>query len=79
VKLIYEFSKASTSFAYKLSRAKGTTWKQVRYFKRTGNFKGLHQITVKKLFGGKALLRGNYRLTLYADSGKRPVLKFRIV
>ena len=79
VKLIYKFSKASSRFAYKLSRAKGTAWQQVRYVQRKGSFKGLHQITVKKLFGGKARIRGRYRLTLYADSGKRPVLKFRIV
>jgi len=79
VKLIYKISKASSRFAYKLSRARGTTWKQIRYFKRTGNIKGTHYLTVKKLFGGKARIRGRYRLTLYADSGKRPVLKFRIV
>ena len=39
--------------------------------KKKGSFKGSHTMTVKKVFGGKAVKVGSYRLKLSADGGSK--------
>jgi hypothetical protein len=78
VKLIYKFSAPSKSFGYRLTFKKGSKWLKVRSVKRKGHFKGSHKITVKKLFAGKPVKVGRYRLRLTADRSRK-LLGFRIV
>ena len=68
-KLIYSFSSTSRHFSYLLTRKAGSKWKSVKQVKKTGSFSGKHTMTVKKVFGGKAIKVGKYRLRLSADSG----------
>jgi len=78
VKLIYKFSSTSKSFAYRLTFKKGSKWLRVKSVKKTGSFKGSHKMTVKKVFAGKAIRVGKYRLKLSADGGSK-LLRFRVV
>ena len=78
VKLIYKFSAPSKSFAYRLSFKKGSKWLKVKSVKRKGTFKGSHTMTVKKVFAGKPVKVGRYRLRLSADGGSK-LLSFKVV
>jgi len=81
IKLIYRFSKPSRSFAYRLDFKLGKKWQPVRSAKSTkkrGYFKGPKTVTVKKLFAGKAIKLGRYRLKLSADKGNQ-LLVFKVV
>lgn len=90
VKLIYKFSKESTHFSYKLQIKKKvsvkehgewrkvTRWKQVRSAKQRGHFKGSKSMTVKKLFAGKPVNVGSYKLRLSADRGVK-TLSFEVI
>jgi Tol biopolymer transport system component len=77
VKLLYSFSPMSKSFAYLLSVKKKATWLTVRSVNKTGSFKGSYTMTVKRLFGGKAIKVGSYRLKLSADANSK-LLTFRV-
>ena len=77
VKLIYKFSATSKSFAYKLTIKKGSKWLKVKSVKKTGSFKGSKSMTVKKVFAGKSVKVGSYRLKLSADGGSK-TLGFKI-
>ena len=77
VKLRYSFSPKSKSFAYRLTFKKKAKWLTVRIVKRKGSFKGSYKMTVKKLFGGKAIKVGRYRLKLSADANSK-LLSFRV-
>ena len=68
VKLVCKFSPASTRFDYLLSLKKGAKWMTLRSVNKTGSFKGSHTMTVKKLFGLKAVKIGQYRVKVLADS-----------
>ena len=78
VKLIYKFSARSKSFSYKLSFKKGSKWRTVKSVKKKGTFKGSHTMTVKKVFAGKPVKLGRYRLKLSADGGSKR-LSFKVV
>jgi hypothetical protein len=77
VKLVYSFSKSSKRFSYLISFATGSTWQTVTSVTRTGSFTGSHTITVTKLFAGRPVNVGRYRLKLSADTGSR-LLTFEV-
>jgi hypothetical protein len=77
VKLVVSFSPASRKFNYLLSFKKGVKWVTVRSVKKNGNFAGTRRMTVKSLFGKKAVKRGRYRLKLTADANSR-TLSFKV-
>ena len=78
VKLTYKFSKPSKRFSYLLTFKQGKKWKTIKSVKKKGNFKGSKTTTVKKLFAGKTVKVGSYRLKLSADKGSK-LLGFKIV
>ncbi len=76
VKLTCTFSPKSEVFAWVLSIKKGTKWVVVKSAEKTGSFK-TYSLTVKKLFAGKPVKRGTYRLKLSADKNSK-TLGFRV-
>jgi len=78
VKVIYKFSKPSKSFGYLLTFKKGAKWLTVKSVKKKGSFKGSKSMTVKKVFAGKPVKVGSYRLKLSADGGSK-LLSFKVV
>jgi hypothetical protein len=76
VKLTCRFSPKSRIFRYVLSIKKGKKWTVVKRAKKTGSFKK-YTTTVKKLFAGKPVKRGRYRLKLSADKNSK-TLRFRV-
>lgn len=81
VELDYWFSNPSKSFAYRLSIKKGEKWqlvKKVKTVKKAGSFKGQRKSTVKKLFAGKPIRIGDYRLKLSVDT-RSELLGFTVV
>ncbi len=68
VKLVCKFSPASTRWGYVLSLKKGAKWVTLRSVNKTGRFKGSYTVTVKKLFGSKAVKIGQYRVKVSADA-----------
>jgi hypothetical protein len=76
VKLTCKFSPKSKVFRYVLSLKKGKKWALVKSAKKTGSFK-TYTITVKKLFAGKKIKRGLYRLKLSADRNSK-TLRFTV-
>ena len=68
VKIVCKFSPASTRWGYVLSLKKGAKWMTLRSVNKTGSFKGSHTMTVKKLFGSKAVKIGQYRVKVSADA-----------
>jgi len=76
VKLTCKFSPKSKLFKWVLSRKKGTKWVLVKSVRKTGSFK-TYAITIKKLFAGKPVKRGTYRLKLSADKNSK-TLGFRV-
>ncbi len=77
VKLTCKFSPVSRIFRYVLSIKKGKKWRVVKSVKKTGFYKVKYTTTVKKLFAGKRVKRGQYRLKLSADANSK-TLKFRV-
>jgi hypothetical protein len=77
VKLIYRFSATSKHFSYLLSFKKGSKWLAVKSVKKKGTFKGSKSMTVKKVFAGKSVKVGSYRLKLSADGGSK-LLSFKV-
>ena len=71
------FSPASKKFDYLLSFKKGARWVSVRSVKKNGNFSGTRSLTVKSLFGKKALVSGRYRVKLSADANAK-TLSFKL-
>ena len=59
-----------------LSLKKGKKWAVVKSVRKTGSFK-TYTITVKKLFAGKAVKRGSYKLKLSADKNSK-TLTFKV-
>ena len=78
VKLVYKFSVPSKSFAYLLTIKRGTKWQKVVTVKKQGRFSGSNTMTVKRVFAGKAIKVGSYRLRLSCDYAA-VTLSFRIV
>jgi alpha-tubulin suppressor-like RCC1 family protein len=78
VKVIYKFSARSKSFSYLLSLKKGSKWQKVKSVKKKGHFKGSKSMTIKKVFAGKPVKIGRYRLKLSADGGSK-TLSFKVV
>jgi alpha-tubulin suppressor-like RCC1 family protein len=71
VKLIYKFSAPSKSFAYRLTFKQGSRWQTLKSVTRKGYFMGSHTMTVKRVFVGKPIKVGRYRLKLSADGGSK--------
>ncbi|MGA9762071.1 MAG: YCF48-related protein [Gaiellaceae bacterium] len=78
VKLKYKFSKRSATFSYLLTFKKGSKWQKVKSVKKKGAFRGSKSMSVKKVFAGKAVKLGSYRLQLGCDYGKVK-LSFKVV
>jgi len=78
VRLIYKFSATSKRFSYLLSFKKGAKWQKVKSVKKKGSFKGSKSMTVKKVFAGKPVKVGKYRLKLSADGGSK-TLSFKVI
>jgi hypothetical protein len=83
VRLIYGFSKPSKSFAYRLSIKKGSKWRLVKNAKTTKNTRrlyltGVKTARLKKLFGGKKIVLGSYRLKISSAYSTRQ-LNFKVV
>ena len=78
VKLIYRFSKPSKRFGYLLTFRSGAGWQTVKRVSRQGSFKGVHTVAVTKLFAGKPVKVGGYRLKLSAQGGST-LLAFKVV
>jgi hypothetical protein len=78
VKLTYKFSKPSKSFSYRLSMKKGSSWPTLKSFQQKGTFRGQKTMPVSKIFAGKWIKAGYYRLEL-SSAGGRTVLNFKIV
>jgi hypothetical protein len=81
IKLIYRFSNRSESFSYRLSIKKGSKWQVVRSAtsaKKGSYFEESRTTTVKKLFAGKAVRAGDYRLKLSVENDST-LLDFKVV
>jgi alpha-tubulin suppressor-like RCC1 family protein len=78
VKLICKFSKKSGSFSYLLTFKKGTKWQTVKSVKKESYRKGSYTTTVKKVFAGKPVKVGSYRLKLSANGGSK-LLSFKVI
>jgi alpha-tubulin suppressor-like RCC1 family protein len=78
VKLIYKFSKKSDSFSYLLTFKKSSKWQTVKSVKKKGSFNGSKSVAAKKIFAGKPIKVGSYRLKLSADQGSKR-LRFKVV
>jgi len=78
VKLIYSFSTRSTTFSYVLSIKKGKKWRTVKSVKKKGSFLGSKTMTVKKIFAGKPVKIGSYKLVLSVDRGHK-TLGFKVI
>jgi hypothetical protein len=78
VKLICKFKKKSGSFSYLLTVKKGKMWPTVKRVKKERYRKGSYTMTVKKVFAGKPVKLGSYRLKLSAGGGSKR-LSFKVV
>jgi hypothetical protein len=78
VKLTCKFSKKSGSFSYLLTFKKGKKWQTVKAVKKVSYRKGSSTMTVKKVFAGKAVKLGSYRLKVSAGSASK-LLSFTVV
>lgn len=78
VKLIYSFSARSRTFSYLLSFKKGKKWQTVKSVKQRGSFAGSKKMTVKKVFAGKPVKVGSYKLMLSVDGGHK-TLAFKVI
>lgn len=78
VKLTCKFSKKSGSFSYLLTLKKGSKWQTVKSVKKKSYSKGAYKTTVKKVFGGKSVKLGSYRLKLSTVGGSK-LLTFKVV
>jgi alpha-tubulin suppressor-like RCC1 family protein len=65
VELVFKFSKPRETLAYELAVRSGSKWKTLESVKKKGHFKGQKSMTVTRLFAGKAVRIGSYRLTLF--------------
>lgn len=77
VSVNYGFSRPSGSWRYELSRRQERGWTLVRSVRRRGSFRGLHRLGLRPLFGARPIVRGEYRLRIYADTNSR-LLTFRV-
>jgi len=71
-----KFSPKSKIFRYVLALKTGKKWAVVKRVNKTGSFK-TYKASVKKLFAGKRIKAGSYRLNLTADTNSKS-LRFKI-
>ncbi len=76
VKLTVKFSPKSKLFKWKITLKHGKKWKAVKSATKRGSF-AKKTMTVKKLFSGKKMKKGSYKLRLSADRNSK-TLKFKI-
>ncbi len=77
VRLVYSFSKRSRHFWYRLMFSQEGTWQAVHRVDRTGHFKGSHSMALARLFAGRPVDAGEYRLRVGADVG-HTTLSFKV-
>lgn len=68
MKLSCKISPASKRLNYLLQMKKGAKWAKLRTINKSGSFTGTSKLTVKQLFGSKAIKVGKYRVKISADS-----------
>lgn len=78
VKLIYKFPKPSKSFSYRLRRKAGASWPVIRSYQQKGKFRGQKTARMTKIFGGRWVKPGYYRLEIFCP-GARNTLNFKVV
>ncbi len=78
VKLVCKFKKKSGSFSYALTLKKGKKWQTVKRVKKVSYRKGSYTTTVKKVFAGKAVKLGSYRLKVSAGKSSQAPLASRV-
>ncbi len=78
VKLVCKFPGKSGSFSYLLTHKIGKKWQTVKSVKKVSYRKGSYTMTVKKVFAGKAVKLGSYRLKISAG-GASKLLAFKVV
>jgi hypothetical protein len=61
-----------------LSLKKGKKWRTVKSVKKKGSFVGSKTMTVKKIFAGKPVKIGSYKLVLSVDRGHK-TLGFKVI
>jgi alpha-tubulin suppressor-like RCC1 family protein len=76
VKLVCKFKKKSGTFSYALKLKKGKKWQAVKSARKSYK-KGAYTTTVKKVFAGKAVKLGSYRLKISAN-GASKTLSFTV-
>lgn len=62
VKLVYKVTRTSTRVTCVLSRRRGTRWLKLRSVSRRVPARSTRSLTVKQLFGGKAIAAARYRV-----------------
>ncbi len=77
VKVTLKFSPPSKHFNYALSIKKSGKWQKLKSVKKSGVFAGKRTLTLKSLFKGKSVKRGQYRLILSAERNSK-TLKFKV-
>ncbi len=77
VKLTVTFKPKSKVFKWVVSLKHGKKWTVVKRVSKTGFYKAKYTLTVKKLFAGKKIKRGQYRLKLSADKNSK-TLTFKV-
>ncbi len=77
VKLVCKFKTKSGSFSYALTFKKGTKWQTVKSAEKSYK-NGAYTTTVKKVFAGKAIKLGGYRLKISAGRGSK-TLNFTVI
>ena len=75
VKLIYRFSKKSDGFSYLLTFKKSSKWQTVNSVKKKGSFNGSKSVAAKKIFAGKPIKVGSYRLELSSNLARVTLLQ----
>ena len=77
VKLVCKFKKKSGGFSYPAHAQEGKKWQTVKSAKKVSYRKGAYTTTVKKVFAGKPIKLGSYRLKLSAGKSSK-LLSFKV-
>ena len=77
IKLIYRLPAPSTSFIYRLSVKRGSTWLRVSSARKSGSSTSQKRMSIGAFFGGRTVKVGAYRIQL-SCAGVNKSLTFRI-
>jgi hypothetical protein len=78
IKLVYKLPAQKTSFTYRLSMKRGSTWLSLSSARKTGSSKSSKRLAIGALFGGRTVRVGSYRIQL-SCAGAKKSLTFRIL